>query len=275
MKWIAKITDRAWYANVFNGVVRLFTFFLLTLVAVGIYEILLSDILDGGNSRLPAFLLLWLFSAYIVLPRIHRRLTKLYLPNYFIGRARTGDGLLGDPVNLAINGNKTQLIRAMKKAGWAEAEELNFTSSVRMAISSIRETSYPNAPVSSMFLFGEKQTLAFQKELNNNPRRRHHVRFWKTPKGWWLPGGRKADWLGAATFDKNVGLSMFTGQITHKVDERIDEERDYVVKSLVDAGMTDKISTGKHFHSGYHGRNGGGDRIITDGALPFITLKSR
>ena len=34
--------------------------------------------------------------AYLLLPRIHQILTALYVPDYFIGRTRTSDGLLGD-----------------------------------------------------------------------------------------------------------------------------------------------------------------------------------
>ena len=48
----------------------------------------------------------WVFFAYLVLPRLHRILTRLYVPGYFIGRARTSDGLLGDPVNLALLGRE-------------------------------------------------------------------------------------------------------------------------------------------------------------------------
>ena len=47
--------------------------------------------------------------AYLVLPRLHRILTTVYVPDYFIGRARTSDGLLGDPVNLAFLGEAEQI----------------------------------------------------------------------------------------------------------------------------------------------------------------------
>jgi len=77
--------------------------------------------------------------------------------------------------------------------------------------------------------------------------------------------------LGAATFDKNVGLSLFTGQVTHKIDSNVDTERDFVVGGLKKA--TTEVHWVKHFTSSYHSRNGGGDIIHTDGALPFIRLK--
>lgn len=263
--YINSISDRIFW------LVRLLVFLSLVTLAIGIYRYLLIDIFDGG-APVGAFVLLWLFSAYIILPRLHRRLTKLYLPNYFIGRVRTGDGLLGDPVNLAVIGSGEQLVKAMEAAGWTLAEELSWRTSLKMMRASIQGRSYLNAPVSSLYLFSRPQQYAFEIEINGNPRKRHHVRFWPTPKGWWLPGGYKADWLGAATLDKHVGLSLLTGQITHKIDADIDKERDFVVKSLVQAKVTDKVTVVEHFASAFRDRNGGGDQIHTDGSLPFLVL---
>ena len=49
------------------------------------------------------------------------------------------------------------------------------------------------------------------------------------PTGWLLPGGSAVDWLAAGTFDRSVGLSLFTLQITHKIDADTDVERDHIV----------------------------------------------
>ncbi len=117
----------------------------------------------------------------------------------------------------------------MKSAGWVLADDLNLKSSWGMVKSTLLRKSYPEAPVSSLFLFGNMQELAFQQEVDNNPAKRHHVRFWRTPKGGWLlPGGFGADWLGAATYDRSVGFSTLTLQITHKIEEDTDIERDYL-----------------------------------------------
>lgn len=248
------------------------TVLLLSVAATYItYRFLIGRLASPGLYT-PWILLLWLFTAYVVLPRIHRKLVKIYLPDYFIGRTRTGDGLLGDPVNLAIIGTKSQLVRAMKLAGWHEADELNASNSWKMVVSTVLKRSYPTAPVSSLYLFGEKQALAFQQEVDGNTHKRHHVRFWPTPKKWWLPGGYRADWLGAATYDRSVGFSAFTLQFTHKIEEDIDVERDYVVSTLRSADVTKTINIVKHYASGFRSRNGGGDHIKTDGNLPFIHL---
>ena len=261
----------SWYANHLNNGLRVIGLLVLILVALVVYRYLFVDIITG-RSHFLAYIALWIFSAYIILPRIYRGISRLYLPNYFFGRTQTGDGLLGDPVNLAFNGKRYQLMAAMEAAGWSKAEPVNYKSSLKIIYAAVRGTNYPTAPVSSLFLFNRKQNFAFERDLDGNPRRRHHIRFWETPEKWWLPGGYKADWLAAATFDKNVGISLFTGQVTHKIDANIDQERDFVIDTLKHAKVTSDIVMVKHFTSSYHTRNGGGDIIHTDGALPFVTI---
>jgi len=261
----------SWYANHLNNAIRAFGFIVLLVIAYVVYRYLLSDIITG-RSHFLAYIVLWIFTAYIVLPKVYLVVSKLYLPDYFFGRTQTSDGLLGDPINIAFNGDSEQLVAAMNLAGWREAEILNLASSLRMIYAAGRGVRYPNAPVSSLFVFGRKQSYAFEKEINGNPRKRHHMRLWKTPDNWWLPGGYKADWLAAATFDSNVELSLFTGQVTHKIDADVDTERDFVIATLKDAHVVSKETVVAHFTSSYHSRNGEGNVIHTDGALPFITI---
>jgi len=261
----------SWYANHFNNVLRLIGFIFLLMVAIVLYHYLIHHILKTKHHYFADFVIVWLLLAYVILPRVYRWLSKVFLPNYFIGRTQAGDGMLGDPVNLAILGDEHELITVMTAAGWKQADKLNLRSSVRMIYAALSGTHYPTAPVSSLFLLGNKQDLAFEKDVGGNPRKRHHARFWKTPNNWWLPGGYQADWLGAATFDTNVGLSLFTGQVTHKIDSNVDNERDFVVSSL--KKNAEEVKWVKHFTSSYNSRNGGGDIIHTDGALPFIKLK--
>jgi hypothetical protein len=268
----ARHKHSSWYANYINHAIRLIALLVLSAIAVEIYRYLLSDIISG-RSHFIAYLVLWLFSAYLVLPRINRVLARIYLPSYFIGRTRTGDGILGDPINLALYGTKHELITAMKLAGWQQAEKIGLSTSIKMAYSAVGRRNYPNAPVSTLFVFNRRQNFAFEKDLDGNPRKRHHVRFWETPSQWWLPGGYRVDWLGAATFDEHVGLSLFTGQITHKIDADVDQERDFVIETLTKATAATSIRLVEHFTTSYHSRNGGGDVIHTDGALPFIDLR--
>ena len=214
----------------------------------------------------------WVVLAYLVLPRLHRILTGIYVPNYFIGRARTSDGLLGDPINLAFMGDADQIHDAFQRAKWTRADPVTFGSSVRIVTSTITRRSYHEAPVSPLFLFGRQQDFAYQQEVDGNPAQRHHIRFWRCPPDWPLPGGTRVDWLAAATIDTSVGQSLFTLQVTHRIDADTDIERDHVVGtvSAVD-GVTSIVLP--DFSTSYHARNGGGDSIRTDGDLPVVDVR--
>ena len=248
-------------------------FLLATLAAIWLAWLLASESFGWGWWLILFFVLFWALLAYLVLPRLHSILTRIYVPNYFIGRARTSDGLLGDPINLALLGSQAQLETAMVAAGWTRADAVTVRSSWRIVSSTLLRRSYDEAPVSPLLLFGRQQDLAYQQEVLGNPAKRHHVRFWKCPEGWRLPGGEPADWLGAATFDRRVGLSLFTLQVTHKIDANTDIERDHVVSTLQKADADVRLGAIRDFSTGYHSRNGGGDSIITDGDLPVVDLR--
>jgi hypothetical protein len=215
----------------------------------------------------------WVLLTYLLLPRLHRILTRMYVPGYFIGRARTSDGLLGDPVNLALLGQEAQVHAAMTRAGWTRADDLSMRSGMRILTSTLVRRSYHEAPVSPLNLFDRQQDFAYQQEVAGSPSKRHHVRFWRCPEGWMLPGGYEVDWLAAGTYDKSVGLSLFTLQVTHKIEENTDIERDYIVQTVSAATPEVEVEVIENFSTGYHSRNGGGDLIITDGNLPIIDVR--
>ncbi|MCP2030364.1 hypothetical protein L1277_000428 [Okibacterium sp. HSC-33S16] len=256
-----------------NALLDGFVFVYAGLAVVWLAWLVLSESFEFGWFGILFFLAFWLVVAYLVLPRLHRILTTIYVPNYFIGRARTSDGLLGDPVNLACLGDEADLHAALVAAGWTRADGLTLASGWRIVMSTLNRRSYDEAPVSPLFLFGRKQDFAYQQEVAGNPAKRHHVRFWRTPDGWLLPGGRRVDWLAAGTFDRAVGFSLFTLQITHKIDADIDVERDHIVRTVMDSNADVRIDVIEDFSTGYHSRNGGGDTIRTDGDLPVIDAR--
>lgn len=256
---VIELLDRVFF--VFAGIATLWLGYLL--------------FLEGWNVHLSYwvyFIVFWFVVAYLALPRLHRILSYIYAPDYFIGRTRTSDGILGDPVNLAFRGSEAQLHAAMEAAGWTRADDITVRSTWRMITSTLRRRSYLHAPVSSLYLFGRVQDFAYQQEVDGSPGKRHHVRFWHCPKGWLLPGGHQVDWLAAGTFDKSIGLSLFTLQVTHKIDENTDIERDYITASVLAHNPKASMHLIKDFSTSYHARNGGGDTIITDGDLPVLEL---
>ncbi len=266
--------SRRYVKTVAVAIKRLLIIVFSVVAIFNIYLVLLPNVWYR-NHLLLSVVVLWLLSAYVVLPRLHRFLSKLYVPQYFIGRTRTADGLLGDSVNLAVIGKQRALEKVLKKAGWQPADPRTPKTALKIIWCSLRHRSYPRAPVSDLFIFGRKQDFTYQMEVGGNPRQRHHVRFWKTPANWYLPGGHQADWLGAATYDKAVGVSWFTGQITHTIDINIDKERDFLIESLRKVRAFNAYDEIKHFFPAYQSINGGGNRIMTDGSLAFIHLPER
>lgn len=247
-------------------------FFVLAAVAsIWLTWIIASLGLQASPWQIPAWILFWLVLAYLVLPRIHRILSNIYVPNYFIGRARTADGLLGDPINLAFRGSEDELHSAMQAAGWTLADPVSWRSSIRIVTATITRRSYDEAPVSPLFVFGGKEDFAYQQEVDGSPGKRHHVRFWRCPDGWLLPGGTAVDWIAAGSYDRTVGLSAFTLQVTHKIAADTDAERDHII-ATIQAVNPVQVNVLRDFSTGYHARNGGGDSIQTDGNLPIVAL---
>lgn len=244
-------------------------------VVVSIWLALLY--LVQGFSLTPVRLLyllgFWVLLTYITLPRLHQLMTWMYLPDYFFGRTRTAEGVLSDPVNLAVDGPERDLHVAMRRAGWVLAEERTLSSAWSMVRSTLLRRSYPAAPVSDLYLMGRRHAFTYQKEVGGTTTKRHHVRFWQMPPDFVLPGGYRTDWLAAATYDRAVGFSFFTLQITHRIDENIDAERDFVVDTLRFADPLLQVEVIEEFSTSYHHRNGQGDRIRTDGDLPVLDVE--
>ena len=257
-----------------NAALDNFFFVFAGAASVWLAVLIINESFDWGWWGLGFAVIFWVLVAYLVLPRLHRILTYLYVPDYFLGRARTSDGLFGDPVNVAFNGTERQVHTAMAAAGWTRADDITLASCWRLVTSVLTRSSYDEAPVSPLFLFHRQQDFAYQQEVEDNPAKRHHVRFWKCPDGWVLPGGHRVDWLAAGTFDRAVGFSLFTLQITHRIDENIDIERDHIVETLRKADPAVRVVVIRDFSTGYHSRNGGGDTIQTDGDLPVVDLRA-
>jgi hypothetical protein len=249
-------------------------FFLFgTLAAAWLAFLVATESFAKGWQQLWFLLVFWLVVAYLLLPRVHSILTLFYVPDYFIGRAKTREGLLGDPINIALRGSEEQLHEAMTRAGWHLADDMGLTSALRTVRGTLLRRSYPGAPVSRLYLFGNVQNFTYQQEVSGNPSKRHHVRFWRCPRGWLLPGGHQADWLAAGTYDRSIGISFFTLQVTHRIDKETDKERDHIVTTLVEGNDRAKVKLIRNFSTGYHHVNGGGDAIVTDGDLPVVDLR--
>ena len=146
---------------------------------------------------------------------------------------RTAQGIPGDPINVGLIGDEKDVLCAMHAAGWYPADPVTLRSSIEIAGSVLLDRPYRDAPVSPLFYLGRREDLAFEKPDGKSADRRHHVRFWKV-----LDQGqeKRPVWLGDATFDRGVGVSHYTGAITHHIDADIDAERELLAADLEAAG---------------------------------------
>jgi len=182
---------------------------------------------------------------------------------------RTGTGIPGDPLNVGLVGSREDILHAMDAAGWSPADPVTLRTSLEIVGSVVLDRPYHAAPVSPLYYQGKKEQLAFEKPDGRSADRRHHVRLWQV-----LDNGvsGRPVWLGAVTFDRGVGLSHYTGQVTHHIGPDIDAERDLLMRDLREAGMVEAVFQISGVGPTLFGRNGGGDRYYTNGEIDMASL---
>lgn len=213
---------------------------------------------------LPSYALL----AYVLLPAAWRQPASRILQPPAERVTFTREGIPSDPLNVALEATRGDLVAAMGDAGWKRADPITFRSGVRDAHSVLFGRPYETAPMSTQYLWNRPQDLAFEKTVGGNPRRRHHVRFWLAGS----PGSVAPVWIGAATYDLNVGVSHFTGEVMHHIDPDVDAERSRVIDDLRRAGRLSRVERVEHYRPSGQGQNGAGDVYRTDGAIVIGTL---
>jgi hypothetical protein len=210
-------------------------------------------------------LFVYLTAAYVLAPAAWLRYAHKHPSLDDVpGITETADDHPGDPINVALIGTEIQLKRIMLAATWYPADPLTLRSCLEIADAVVLKKPYEDAPVSNLYLWGRREDLAFEQAAGDDPRRRHHVRFWRSDKS--DADGRPV-WVGSAMFDERVGFSHTTGQVTHVTAPDVDRERDYLIRQLDETGDLSEVYAIDGFHKVLQGRNGGGDPWYTDGRL--------
>lgn len=243
------------------------------------------------DQRLPlalAVLVTYGLGAYVLLPalvrlyRIFRRPVD-HLPLYCV----TPDGFASDPLNIGLIGTRRELINAMAAAGWQIADRHNLKNVARMIICIALEQPYPTAPMSSLYLFGRKQDIAFEKPRGDSPLHRHHIRFWATTYEqkerlsirsihWHHRQahvyGESLLWVGAASRDVGLNFIRHNLQITHMIAPDTNKERELIVRQLRTAKLVQNVQTiklGQPYKLINRALNGS---LHTDGKMAVISL---
>lgn len=211
----------------------------------------------------------WLCMGYLILPFALRHYKHQQALDGLAMVTRTADGLAGDPLNVGIVGSRQELVTAMAAADWSPADPVTLRTSIEIVGSVVFDREYRDAPVSPLFYEGRKQDLAFEKAVGRSADRRQHVRFWKV-----LSTGAEGRpvWLGSASFDVGVGLSHYTGAVTHAISPDVDAMREALGADLAATGRVMEVYEVTGVGLTLNGRNGEGDRYYTDGEIRFSVL---
>ena len=93
--------------------------------------------------------------------------------------------------------------------------------------------------MSELTLFGRVQDYGLaHAEPIQVVAQRHHLRLWKAP---FKVEGQEL-WVGAATHDIGFDRDQRNNGITHKIDPNIDDEREFVGRTLDETGLVAKLS---------------------------------
>ncbi|HSU33420.1 MAG TPA: LssY C-terminal domain-containing protein [Bryobacteraceae bacterium] len=175
-----------------------------------------------------------------------------------------------DLTNLMFIGTKEQIQQAFKDAGWASADELDRTSTLKTAQAIIENNGYSEAPMSMLMLDGKPPDMTFEKQ-NNTFASRHHIRIWQMPQTF----DGKPVFVAAATHDVKIYFSKTSKSITHGIDPNIDRERTKVTDDLVFTGrvlataLVDRANIPKDIS------NATGDKLQTDDKMSVLEFKDK
>jgi hypothetical protein len=226
----------------------------LLVLAVGAVVVYITvwQVYPFFDKRVPialALLATYVAMAYIVLPAGMRGLRLFYQPRHIPLYSVTPDGFASDPVNIGLIGSQSQIVNAMTRAGWYLADRRTPRTVAKEAASILLRKPYPNAPFSTLYLFGRHQDLGFEIGVDGHPSHRHHVRFWacnlQGPEefhqdvNFWrrlhqpyLTSQRRQLWVGAASKDIGVAPIRHNAQITHMIAPDTNAERELIVQDL-------------------------------------------
>jgi len=253
------------------------------------------DIFPYFNRRLPlaiAILATYALGAYVLIPAILRFWRIIVPANHLPLYCVTPDGYGSDPLNIGVIGTRKQLIAAMTAAGWKVADPRTPRNLIHGLFAIIFKQPYEASPMSTLYLFGRKQDIGFEKLVTTKKRRghRHHVRFWATTFSdidrlspatihWYdrrkQPKTANLLWVGAASKDIGITFVKHTLQLTHMVIPDTNSERELIVQQLTSAQSAETltiirlVSPYKLINRAWRGWHG---YLLSDGKMAIVRL---
>ena len=186
---------------------------------------------------------------------------------------RTSEDLIGgpmEPLSFLFEGNAADLQRVFERAGWSLADPPSARGLAAELWAVVRNQPDPHGPATPAYFQEQPQDLTFERPgtPDGSIRRRHHIRVWRTPIC--IAPSCTAVWGATCSYDMGIEFVAKPYLLTHRIDPRIDVEREFVAATLRAAGAHDLATitvTGPR-----KGRNAGGDSFATDGLAHVMLI---
>ncbi|HZY61707.1 MAG TPA: LssY C-terminal domain-containing protein [Edaphobacter sp.] len=176
----------------------------------------------------------------------------------------------GDMVNFALLGTQAQVEAAFKAAGWVEVDKNVQDAILHGLLATLGHEAYTQMPMSTLYLFGRPQDLSFARaEPLMVAAERHHLRVWKTTQT--IAGVPL--WVGSATHDVGFETDQRNGGVTHKIDPKIDDERDFLLHSFDAAGVFSSAAYVLPADPMLKAKTATGGSFYSDGRILVMELK--
>lgn len=175
----------------------------------------------------------------------------------------------GDNTNFVVPSSEKNVLAAFQSAGWVQVDKTKKEAFLTGLLQTLSKQAYLELPMSELMLFGRPQDygLAHAEPLEVVAQR-HHLRLWKAP---FTVDGEEL-WVGAATHDVGFDSDARNNGITHKIDPNIDDEREFVGRSLDETGRVAKLSYIMPSHPSKEARTATGATFHSDGRMLVIQL---
>jgi hypothetical protein len=176
----------------------------------------------------------------------------------------------GDMVNFALLGTKAQVEAAFKAAGWVEVDKTIEDAVVHGLLSTLSHEAYTEMPMSTLYLFGRPQDLSFARgDPLKVAAERHHLRVWQTEQSI----GGVPMWVGSATHDVGFETDQRNGNVTHRIDPKVDGERDFLLQSFDAAGVFSSAAYVTPANPVREAHTATGGQFESDGRIAVMRLK--
>jgi hypothetical protein len=150
-----------------------------------------------------------------------------FLPSRTVDR----EGRDGDMLNMIFIATREDLEATFERAGWIQTEKCKPVAFWHLFR---QRNHYAKLPMATLYVFGRAQTYSFAlPDPSSIVARRHHLRIWRT---YYEMNGTPI-WVGAATHDVAIQIEVQKLRIVHRIDPKVDAERDFIANNLSDTRL--------------------------------------